>query len=354
MNFETRNTPPVTMADVAICAAVHVSTVSRALRDDPGLPESTRQHVKNIARGMGYRPNPFVAALIASRRSQKRHAFRATIGYVTHVGPEVSFSQDYEVGVREAAQALGFNVDTFVLGEDGLDASRLDSVLRARNITAVVIGPLAQPDSTFELDWSRLSTVVIGYAFNSPSFDRVVHDHYASMVRILAECERRRLKDIGIVLNAMAHHRTKRMITAAYWSRLESSGFLDAVPPLIVEAWDDDVFNAWRAKHRPEVIVVTGPVHAHVQACLAQDAAATGRDTFLINVNAGEDGPVSGIFQDPAGIGATAARMVIAKAFRNESGVPAAAQIVLTPGKWIEGATLGFAARRGALSIRSA
>jgi hypothetical protein len=221
-------------------------------------------------------------------------------------------------------------------------------MLRARSISTVVIGPHARPNTTFDLGWDRLSAVAIGYGFSAPDLDRVVHDHYASMVRILTECERHGFRRIGIVLNALAHHRTKRMITAAYWSRLESQGFMDVVPPLIVDDWKDHVFKTWFRKHRPEVVIVTRPVQALVQAGLA------GSETCLISVNAEKHGEVSGIFRDHAGIGATAARAAIAKAFRNECGVPAAAQIVLTSGVWNEGRTLRFADGDTAADERSA
>ena len=58
-------------------------------------------------------------------------------------------------------------------------------------------------------------------------------------------------------------------------------------------------------------------------------------DVCILNVNAASEGPVAGIYQDPFTIGATAARMVIEKIGRNDRGIPANRQTVLTQGRWI-------------------
>ena len=59
---------PATLQDVADRAGVHRSTVALALRDHPRIPEATRVRIKAVADQLGYRVNPFVAALMQSRR----------------------------------------------------------------------------------------------------------------------------------------------------------------------------------------------------------------------------------------------------------------------------------------------
>ena len=53
------------MLAVAERAGFSRATVSRALRNHPGIPEATRQRVVDAAAALGYRPNPLVAALMA-------------------------------------------------------------------------------------------------------------------------------------------------------------------------------------------------------------------------------------------------------------------------------------------------
>jgi LacI family transcriptional regulator len=46
---------------------MNVSTVSRALRDDPQVKTATRQRIQSLAAGMGYRPNLTARALVVGR-----------------------------------------------------------------------------------------------------------------------------------------------------------------------------------------------------------------------------------------------------------------------------------------------
>ncbi len=48
---------PTTLQDIANESGVDISTVSRALRDDPRVRENTRNKINELAHQMGYRPN---------------------------------------------------------------------------------------------------------------------------------------------------------------------------------------------------------------------------------------------------------------------------------------------------------
>jgi hypothetical protein len=174
------------------------------------------------------------------------------------------------------------------------------------------------------------------------------------MKRVLSECALRGISRIGIVLGTVAHARTGRMITAAYWSSLEPAGFAEAVQPLLVEKWADASFDAWCDQQRPQAIVTSRQYFRRVEAHLARRRICVGRDLHLININADEPGRESGIFQDPGAIGATAVRMVINKAPRNERGIPGSPHTVLTPGVWRDGETLCRSGGAGDISKRSA
>ena len=63
-----RNRPkPVTIHDVARAAGVGISTVSRAFGNPGRVNPLTRQHVLQVARQVGYRPNPVAQALESGR-----------------------------------------------------------------------------------------------------------------------------------------------------------------------------------------------------------------------------------------------------------------------------------------------
>ena len=107
------------MAEIAQELGVASSTVSRALRGDPRISAEMRQRVETLAKNTGYRPNPLVSALMASRR--RRGAGEVdVIALVTNYGGRESWRAkdvcrwEYE-GIIARATALGFRVEIFSL-----------------------------------------------------------------------------------------------------------------------------------------------------------------------------------------------------------------------------------------------
>ena len=74
--------PRVTMTAVAKRAGVHTTTVSLALRNHPSLPVTTRERIQALAREMGYRPDPGLAALVAYRSRLNPPKHRQTLAYI--------------------------------------------------------------------------------------------------------------------------------------------------------------------------------------------------------------------------------------------------------------------------------
>src|SRR5687768_16285134 len=74
----------VTLADVAVRANVHVTTVSLALRNHPRLPAATRERIQALAKKMGFAPDPCVRALVAYRGRMMPRRNPPTLAYVTN------------------------------------------------------------------------------------------------------------------------------------------------------------------------------------------------------------------------------------------------------------------------------
>jgi DNA-binding LacI/PurR family transcriptional regulator len=336
------------MRDIARIAGVHQTTVSRALRNDDRLPESTRARIRAIAEQLGYRTNPLVAALVAARRQRHPSEFQPTLAYVVWHDASVReepprrlvLRREYLRGAREAAERQGFRVEEFELGTGGLSEERLNQVLQTRNIHGLILAPLNSARGQYTLNWPRFGTVVIEFTFAEPAFDRVVHDSYGGMRRIMEECRRRDVRRVGLVLSVVGHERTERANGGAYWIEQKADDFFAALSPLILPEWDDATFSRWMRAQRPEAIVTSNDCLEPVRRWCGRHNLTLGGDVQLINVNAIAGSGVAGIFQDPFGIGATAARLAIEKIIHNEWGVPERRQTVLTTGVWMEGATL--------------
>ena len=328
------------MKEVAAAAGVHQTTVSLALRNDRRLPVATCRRIQRIAKKMNYRAHPLVAALVTLRRSRRPPRFHATLAFILREGQRGPNCMLQFEGALATAEEQGYKLDRFVLGADDLTEQRLDSVLRARNVHGLIIAPLPESRGSFSLDWENFCTVVLEYTFIKPVFDRVVHDPYGGMRRLMDECRLRDLHRVGLLLSLDGHERTERRNGAGYWVEQKADGFFAALPPLFLPAWSPAAFDAWYRRHQPEVIVTSDFFLPQIQDWIARSGFRTGQDIHLININASPNGPLSGIFQDSYGMGSTAARLVIEKITRNERGIPSLPHTISSPGQWIEGSTL--------------
>lgn len=91
----------ITIKDLAEKLNISVSTVSRALKDNPEISQQTRKTVQALAKELGYKPNPIAVAL-------KTHKSN-TIGIVV---PQIvnTFFATVVKKVEEIADKYGYNV----------------------------------------------------------------------------------------------------------------------------------------------------------------------------------------------------------------------------------------------------
>lgn len=92
---------PITIKDLAEKLNISVSTVSRALKDNPEISQQTRKTVQSLAKELGYKPNPIAVAL-------KTHKSN-TIGVVV---PQIvsTFFSTVVKKIEEVADSYGYNV----------------------------------------------------------------------------------------------------------------------------------------------------------------------------------------------------------------------------------------------------
>ncbi|MBE2215791.1 MAG: LacI family DNA-binding transcriptional regulator [Opitutaceae bacterium] len=327
------------MEDVARTAGVHQTTVSRALRNDRRLPESTRHRIKAIADTMGYRPNPLLSALGANLRQRRTAEFSATLAYIVRADAPSERRREHFAGAGQAAGAQGYRLEEFVVGSAGLTPERLNDILLTRNVQGVIIGPLPEPRGTIELRWDEFCAVSIELTLTQPLLDRVVHDNFSGMRAIMQQCRSRGYRRPGLVLTEAGNARTEGLNVGAYLLE-QRGGVVDALAPLLVAAWSPDVFSAWFRTERPDVIITSNALTESIQAWCAGEGLAVGRDLGFVNVNALPEQSISGVQQAWDSIGAIAAQLVIDKINRNDRGAPALYRTILTPGTWCEGTTL--------------
>jgi LacI family repressor for deo operon, udp, cdd, tsx, nupC, and nupG len=177
--------------EVAERAGVAVSTVSRALRDVPGVSLATRQRIKDIAAEVGYLASPNAARLATG--------VTGTIAVIVPDATKWFFGQVVS-GAGAALRAAGRDVLLYELGDvDGRRRFFEGQTLRGRADAVLVLSLRLSAEETQSLRALGLPVVLLGQG--SEVFGSVRVDDRAaarSAVRHLINLGHRRIGLIGI------------------------------------------------------------------------------------------------------------------------------------------------------------
>ncbi len=158
-----------TIKDIARELKVSSSTVSRALKDYPGISDETKRKVRELAEKMNYRPNAIALSL------QKGRSF--TIGVII---PEVVhfFFSTVISGIEEVAFARGYKVILTQTNEKLVrEKSSIDTML-SNQIDGVLVS-FSKETTNFD-HFSNL----LDKGFPIVFFDRVPEIHHAITVTV--------------------------------------------------------------------------------------------------------------------------------------------------------------------------
>ena len=338
---------PVTMKVIALQAGVTQATVSMCLANNPRIPVATRARICDLAKEMGYRPNPYVSALMRIRRMGSAHHGHPVIALVNGLesadawknAPADTIRQMREGAIQRAAD-LGYRANEFWLGHEGISGARFSDMLHARGIHGLLLGPAAQTAPTPLLKWERFAAVRLGVPLPSLTVTTVCNDHFFSSIQVMRECWQLGYRRPGLVmLDSHREHFQGR------WDGglLVTESLLPETKPvetLLLKSWDElTPLTGWLRREKPDVVI--SPSAKIIQRFLVAQGWRIPKDLGLASLACEELGdPCSGIFQNGRLIGATGIDMVIGMLERNEHGLPAQAQTVMIEGIWNRGRSL--------------
>ncbi len=343
----------ITQCDIARAAGVHNTTVSLALRNSPTIPEATRKRIQSLAREMGYHRDPALQALVAYRKGRVASDRRDTIAYITNwesrwgwqgVPAQANF---YAGAMRKAAQ-FGYQLEHFWLGEPGMTARRLSSVLFHRGITGALLAS-HQPgiDGLAEFDWARMSAVKIGWFPVKPSLHRVMGDQLGAIRTAMQKARALGYERIGLVLPKMWDEAVDLAISTAFVVERNRLLPQHRVPILYCGAPDADGrvsghdcarLQSWMRSQRPQVLLSS-------QILLGERLSELGlvvpRDIGFVDVFAAHSDPrIAGVRQRDERVGEVAAEMLVGLMQQNVFGPADVPTTTTVEGLWCDGASL--------------
>jgi LacI family transcriptional regulator len=326
---------PCTMRQIAGRLGLSVMTVSRALRNAPGVAAATHRRVLAMARRLRYRPDPTLAVLNAYRNGRRKRTDREPLVFLTnyptpnHWKRVGTFARYYE-GARKRAEELGYLLEPFWVGDPKLTARRTSRILRDRGIRGLLVGPLATGQSSLDLEWDWFCAVALGRSLAHPGLTTVSTNHFQAVELAWREAVARGFRRIGLALSADEDVRTAGTLRASYLLQQVQSGRA-VIPVLLTSEFSVKAMAAWVADHRPDVLLSSEQRHHDLLVGRLR------RSLPFIHLNVDPSSSLAGVDQGHDRVGEHATALLHLKLIQRETGIPARREIAMLDGSWHEG-----------------
>jgi len=208
------------MKDIAELAGVSLMTVSRALKGNPRHASETREKIQKIARDLGYRPHPYVAALMSNVARTRPARATANLAVLHFEGDHAPLHRFY-AGIQERSLELGFQAEPFYFGPGAPAPARLRKILLARGIRGIILLPAAHGFSSVDFDFSDFAVSALGHTIVDPLLPRVASDIYAGCFSAFDEIFRRGYRRIGLINTEYVNNLARYLYSAALHSYTE-------------------------------------------------------------------------------------------------------------------------------------
>ncbi len=338
------------MAEVAKASGVSKNTVSLALRGSPRISAATRERIEEVARNIGYRPNPTVANLMAELRQNRSPGYQATLALINAHEARDAFSNHptipvYVAGCRQRAEQLGYRLDEFWLHEPNLPVARWSSILKARNIRgAVIVGLMRHnrlPGRLAPL-WDEIPALVTGVRTREPALSFACSDQHTLALVAFEKAVALGYRRPALVLDGVIDDLVEGRFSAGFLigqSRMTPAD--QRTQPFYQVAaarTDRAVFSKWFEENRPDVIFT---LYHEVKRWIHEMGLRVPEEVGLIQYEWRADhAGWAGMDQLNDLVGAAAVDMLISMIHHNERGVPEHPRATLIGSHWVDGATV--------------
>ena len=332
----------VTLTDVAKEAGVHHSTVSRALRNHPGIPASTRDRVRQIAEKIGYIPDPNLSALAAYKKTKKKHGFLTNLAWITNFPTETGWSSNphfvaYHKGAKQRATELGYGLEEFWLAGSIQAGKSPTKILRARGICGLLFCPQTDPGIQLDLEWNYFTPVSLGYTVAATPLHNAALDHFASIQLLVRELYGLGYRRPCLVLPVKADARMNISWSAGYTSVAQELSIFEC-PPVHLD--EEELVDTVK-KTKPDVLLTTRGFAQYAREHLPSSGVRIPEDMGLAAIDcSSQDIGMGGILELGEQIGGIGLDMVNTMLQQGERGLPKYPKHILIRGEFQMGTTL--------------
>lgn len=340
----------ITQRDIALKAGVGRTAVSLALKDHPKISPATKARILQIARKLGYAPDPMLSALAAYRTKKQSRAFQGTLAWLANAADDFQWKQashymGYYAGALARAAYHGYQLQEFELHAGAMSPARLASILQARSINGILLCPQPKPDMDMAFAWQSFSVVTFGYSLRTPLLNTVASAHFLNTRHAMHRLFQLGYRRIGLLIDRRLDQRCGSNIYAGFLIEQELNKEVAHIPPLL----DYDPAAEHRALYAQEL---AGYVRRHrIDAIITADYSIlevlrsaglhVPDDIGVAGISLpSQEGTIAGIVEDSAMIGSIAVDILVGMVQRGECGVPRMPVRTHLEGTWRDGATL--------------
>ena len=358
----------VTLADIARKVGVSKAAVSLALRNSPEIGKATRNLIVAAAQSMGYRPDPNLSKIAASRWKSNRACDRPALAFIAPLHPdhldlipsvalehpmrfllEDDEQHDWLIylsghlhfkGALERANELGYS-SQYHLVKPGDRVGTLANSLYHRGVQGIVFSPIFDRAFIREFKWDRFACVSVADHYFLPPTDFVVPKLSSHMHMVFSQLYRRGYKRPGIVLyHERIQHLNNLILRGVFLSLSEIVGIMDNLPsPCYLEHHRLNEIKAWIEMERPDVVI---GFNDYVFELLTRFGYRMPGDFAFVSLATRNQvrGERAGVLDSDCTMGRTAIDVLDQKLRHSVYGSPLARTFTTIQTKWVEGSTL--------------
>lgn len=331
---------------IARALGISESSVSRALRNLPGVSPATAKRVQAEAERQGYRPNPYVSLMMSHMRRAEPMPYVATLAWLDSFPSAgqwrtIPAQREFYRGAQARAKELGFGIERFCAFADQMTPDRLMGVLRARGITGVLCPdppPELRRDGNVIVDPALFAVATVGYRSEQPALNFSSNDQY-----LTARSGHRKLRElgyrrVGFVTKRFIEEVVEYRFSAGYYSLFAECAEVTSIPVFFADDDNPATFRDWLLETQPDGVLTTWV--PQMQRFL-EESGDMGTKLGWATLDWNSLQPdIAGMEQTHARVGAAAVDLVVAQLHRNELGAPINVQGSLIEGVWHDGASL--------------
>jgi LacI family transcriptional regulator len=328
---------------IARRARISQSTVSRALNNHPALPRATCKRIQQIARQLGYVPNPLVSSVFSAMRRRQNRMSLGTLAFLSahptlDGWKKVATYRDFFLGAQARAIKQGFGLETHWAMEPGITGPRLGAILQARGIGGVIVSSRGSKEDFPELPWDKFALVRLGVSQMKLPFHCVVNHQFNTARLVAGELAARGYARIGLAVTAWQNEVVDQGWLGGFLVWQQSQPAARRVPAKIFPELFEETFMDWFRRHRPDAIIAVNPdVIDVLRAAKYRVPEDVGAALLDWHDNYGD---IAGADQNNQMVGSKAVDILLSQLHRNERGIPDHPYRMLIESSWRDGATV--------------